>query len=111
MGLTKYYRKFIRGYKAIVGPLTQLLKKNSFHWGVAAEEAFTALKKVMTSLPVLALPNFSKKFIIETNASGQAVGAVLMQETHPIAFLSQALKGRQLSWSLQFWLLQSGGHT
>lgn len=52
----------------------------------------------MISPPVLKLPDFSKEFALETNTSGQAIRAILMQEGHPIAFLSQALKGRQLTW-------------
>lgn len=98
LGLTGHYRKFVKGYGAIAGPLTQLLKKNSFHWNEGSEEAFAALKGAMTSPPVLALPNISKEFVIETDASGMVVGSILMQEQHPIAFLSQALKGRQLAW-------------
>ena len=78
LGLTRYYRKFIKGYGAIAKPLTDLLRKYSFHWNDKALEAFTKLKEVMTQPPVLALPNFSRPFIIECDALGKGLGAVLM---------------------------------
>lgn len=99
LGLKGYYRKFIQNYGVIAAPLTALLKKNAFLWSPQAELAFEALKRAVSSPPVLALPNFSKTFVVDCDASNYGIGAVSMQDHRPLAFHSQALKGRSLHLS------------
>jgi len=86
LGLTRFFRKFIRHYAYIVAPLMDLLKKNAFSWSTEAQRAFDELKFVMSQAPVLVPPNFQEDFVLETSASGQGMGAVLLQKGHPICY-------------------------
>ena len=66
--------------------LTNLLKKDVFHWFTKSQQTFDSLKTTLTHAPVLALSNFAKPFVLETDASSTGIGAVLSQNSHPIAF-------------------------
>ena len=91
LGLTGYYRRFIKGYATIASPLTNLLKKDNFLWNKTATTAFTNLKSAITQAPVLGLPDFSQTFILETNASGLGIGAMLSQNTIQLHFSQKKL--------------------
>ena len=82
LGLASYYRKFVKGFVDIARPLHKICEKNSkFIWSNARDGAFAALKAALTSAPVLAYPKCDgKRFILDTDASDLAVGAVLSQE-------------------------------
>jgi len=99
LSLAGYYRWFVKHYGVISKPLTSLLRKDSFEWGEEAKTAFETLKEATIVAPVLALLDFTKTFVVETDASGGGFGAVLIQESHPIAYLSKALSSKHQALS------------
>ena len=94
LGFGNFYRKFIRGFSHLGQPLNQLLKKDQpFTWTEEAQQSFDNMKKCFTEEPVLMMPDQTKPFQIECDASKWASGAVLTQldingDRHPCAFIS-----------------------
>ena len=79
-GLCSYYRKFVRDFAKVAAPLTSLMKiENKFSWTEECEVAFEQLKDSLTESPILALPQHRGRFILDTDASNFAIGAVLSQ--------------------------------
>ena len=78
LGLVGYYRRFVFRYGSVAKPLNDMLKKDNFCWTQEAKLAFQKLKDLLVSTPVLALPNFDKELVVEVDASGTCIGAVLM---------------------------------
>ncbi|OMO64097.1 reverse transcriptase [Corchorus capsularis] len=112
LGLTGYYRRFIRNYGIIAKPLPDLLKKNNFHWNELATAAFEQLKTSMTSAPVLALPDFDKLFVVESDASHlgidhESLKYMLDQSTHTHAQHKWLVQMMQYDFEIQY----RQGHT
>lgn len=101
MGLTGWYRRFIKNFAEISVPITNLIKKKNknFEWTEDAQKAFDEMKKALASAPVLTTPDYSKEFIIQTDASDVGIGGVLTQTIDNfekvIAYMSQKLSRAQ----------------
>ncbi len=106
LGFGNYYRKFISRFTHLTRPLHDLTKKNKlWTWTAECQIAFDILKERFTSAPVLMMPNVNKPFVLQTDASDCAIGAVLMQEDengdlHPCGFLSHALTPTKMRWQI-----------
>lgn len=102
LGLVNYYRRFVKHFAAIAKPLYNLTKTDkTFEWTHECEQAFSSLKLKVMNPPVLAFPDFSKPFYIQTDASITGVGAVLMNhDRRPVAFLSRSLNKAELSYGI-----------
>ncbi|XP_017647949.1 uncharacterized mitochondrial protein AtMg00860-like [Gossypium arboreum] len=84
LDLAGYYRWFIKTFATLAAPLTDFLQKGEkFEWITKAQEALELLKTKLCLTPMLALPDFSKEFVVETDASRVGIGAVLTQENRP----------------------------
>ena len=106
LGLTSYYRKFIKNYSIRANPLFRLLKKNSkFNWDNKCNNAFEDLRQCLLTDPILVYPDFNKHFIIRTDASTKGIGGVLLQVEedkleHPISCVSRSLKPAEENYSI-----------
>ena len=107
LGLTGYYRRFIKDYASMAVPLTNLIRKECTEvvvWTEECNKAFNALKNVLTPTPVLTSPDFERTFILQTDASNYGVGAVLSQMdaeglNHLGAYFSRKLLDREHKYS------------
>jgi hypothetical protein len=87
LGLAGYYRRFIPNFSKIAKSMTQLLEKEAeFKWSPQCEDAFLTLKKLLTTVHVLAQPDIEKSFDVYCDASGTGIGGVLMQDGRAIAY-------------------------
>jgi hypothetical protein len=100
LGLTGYYRKFVQNYGKNSAPLNAPLKNNAFTWTQTIDQSFHALKEAMCTTPILALPEFTKTFFLECDASRKGIGAVLMQDGRMLAFTNKQISERHLGQSI-----------
>jgi hypothetical protein len=107
LGLAGYYRRFVPGFAHVAEPLTALTQTKTglgWYWRHEQRQAFRALKKAMTEAPVLAHPDPQRQWIVYTDASQFAVGAVLSQKqedgtVRPVAYWSHKLQSAQRNYS------------
>ena len=107
LGLTGYYRKFVPNYAEVTVPLTDMTKKGKpekLQWQEVHEKAFRYLKSILEKPPVLHLPDFSKTFVVASDASLVGLGAILKQELNgkmfPVAYASKKLLSRETNYSV-----------
>jgi transposase InsO family protein len=101
LGLANYFRKFIQGYSKMATPLTNLTKKDvKWDWTAKCQEAFEHIKECLTTAPLLKMPDPSRPFEVVADASKTAVGAVLMQDHHPICYASRKFIPAELNYSV-----------
>lgn len=102
LGMTGFYRKFIKDYSKVAYPLIKYLKKDMKINAKDPQyiEGFENLKLLISSHPILKFPNYEKEFTVTTDASDYAIGAVLSQDSHPICFVSRTLNKHEKSYSV-----------
>jgi len=105
LGIASYYRRFIKNFAAIARPLHDQTKtKKKIPWTQATTKSFETLKKLLTTAPVLARPDFNRSFILVTDASKLGLGCVLTQldddgKEHPIIYASRGLKPNEANYA------------
>ena len=106
LGLASYYRRFVREFSTVAKPLHNLTKRDvAFEWKNEHQSAFDVLKGRLTSAPIMTYPDFSKQFILATDASDCGIGAVLSQKDtenheHPVAYASRLLSSTEQNYTV-----------
>ena len=106
LGFCNFYRPFIKGFSKIARPLNELTRKDvPWNWGKPQQQAFANLKRRVTDEPILAHPDPTKQYVLEVDASGYALGAVLSQrgddgKLHPISYYSRTLTAAERNYDI-----------
>ena len=104
LGFAGIYREFIKNFSRIVKPLTMLMRKDrKWTWGPEYQWAFKFLQQEFMKEPVLARPDYNKRFVVETDTSDQAIGAILSQmqdngKLHPVTYYSHMLNSAERNY-------------
>ena len=105
LGMANYYRRFVKNFSQIASPLYELTKKTAkgFSWNTDCQDAFDDLKSRLLAPPILAYPDFSKLFLVHTDASASAIGGILSQHNEEgeqvIAYWSRQLSKAERNYS------------
>ena len=101
LGMAGFYCKFVNTYAKISIPMIDQLKGVAItsHWGEEQQQSFDKLKVALATAPILAIVDPQKPFVVETDASAKAIGAVLVQDGHPVAYESKKLNRAQQNYS------------
>ena len=99
LGLTSYYRRFVKGFSMTAALMTRLLQKNvRFKWSKKCQANFEKLKEFLTEAPILTQPTYGKEYVIFSDASLNRLGCFLMQEGKVVAYVSRQLKSHEKNY-------------
>jgi hypothetical protein len=103
VGLCSYYRRFIKDFARIAAPLNAMSEKNrNFEWNESCQQSMDTMKKLLTTAPLLVMPNSTDPFILDTDASQCTIGGVLSQiqdgGEHPVAYASKKLSKAEINY-------------
>ena len=107
VGLTNFFRKFVPRFSGLAAPLNNLLGSSKrWQWGEVEQRSFEAIKSALVSPPTLQLPDWSKPFVVEADASQKegtpgTIAAVLLQSGRPVAYLSSKLTAAEMGYTIE----------
>ena len=101
VGLANYFRKFVQGLSSMAKPLTELTRgKTPWTWGEPEQAAFDGIKQALCQAPTLRMPDSQLDYTVVCDASDFGIGAVLMQDGHPLAYFSKLLNAAQRNYTV-----------